>query len=261
MIPKIIHYFWFGGGEKPDIFYKCLASWKEKAPDFSIMEWNEGNFDIGFCPYSSQAYQAKMYAFVSDAARYHVLYEHGGIYLDTDVELLKPLDSLLDNQMFMGFEDNRSIAPGLIIGAMPKNKIIGGICKEYESRSFLSDNGLLDKTTVCQITSAYLEKYGFHMDGCYQYIDGHILYPKSYFCPLDFKTGRKEITPDTFTIHHYAATWHDDISRNQIKYVQKFSRYLGYNLAYSLVSAAFTLRYSGFNALYIKIIGKLKNND
>lgn len=260
MIPKIIHYFWFGGNKKPDIFYKCLASWKDKAPDFVITEWNEDNFDIDFCPYSSQAYQTKMYAFVSDAARYQILYEHGGIYLDTDVELLKPLDSLLDNQLFMGFEDNHSIAPGLITGALPKNSIIGDLCKEYAARSFLDENGLPDKTTVCQITSAHLEKCGFHMNGCYQRIDGHTLYPKSCFCPLDFKTGRKEITPDTFTIHHYAATWHDDIYRRQIKYVQKLSRCLGYNLAYSLVNAAFTLRYSGINALFIKMIRKMKNN-
>lgn len=260
MIPRIIHYFWFGHGKKPDIFYKCLSSWKDKAPDFKILEWNEENFDINFCPYSSQAYQAKMYAFVSDASRYQILYEHGGIYLDTDVELLKSLDSLLENQMFMGFEDNCSVAPGLITGAVPHNSIIGALCKDYKLRSFLSENGLPDKTTVCQITSAYLKRYGFHLDGNYQNLDGQTLYPKSCFCPLDFKTGRLKITPDTFTIHHYAASWHDGISRRQIRYVQRLSRSLGYNLAYSLVNAAFTLRYSGVRAFFIKIIRKLKNN-
>lgn len=257
MIPKIIHYFWFGGGKKPEIFYKCLASWKDKAPDFTIMEWNEDNFDIHFCTYSTQAYESKLYAFVSDAARFQILCEQGGIYLDTDVELLKPLDSLLDNQLFMGFEDSRSVAPGLIIGTVPEDPIIKALNREYKSRTFLAEDGLPDKTTVCQITSALLEKSGFHMDGSQQCIDGHTLYPKSYFCPLDFKTGLMNITPDTYTIHHYAATWHDDKSRRQIKYVQKISRVLGYNLAYSLVNAAFTLRYQGIKAFFIKIIRKL----
>ena len=259
MIPKTIHYFWFGGGKKPDIFYKCLTSWRNYAPDYTIMEWNEENFDVGFCLYSAQAYQSNMYAFVSDAARYQVLYERGGIYLDTDVELLKPLDSLLANQMFMGFEDNCSVAPGLITGVMPEDKIIGDLCKEYQSRSFFTENGQPDQTTICQITSDLLKKYGFRMDGSYQRIDGRTLYPKSWFCPLDFKTGKMELTPNTFTIHHYAATWHDDLSRRRIKYVQKLSRCLGYNSAYSLVSAAFTLRYEGISAFLRKIIRKLKN--
>lgn len=260
MIPKTIHYFWFGGEKKPDIFYKCLSSWRKYAPDFSIKEWNEHNFDINFCLYSAQAYQAKMYAFVSDAARYQVLYEHGGIYLDTDVEILRPLDLLLDNQLFMGFEDESSVAPGLIIGTVPKDKVIWELCKEYESRSFLDENGLPDKTTVCQITSVLLKKYGFILDGSFQRQENRTLYPQNYFCPLDFKTGKIEITLNTFTLHHYAATWHDDRYRRQIRYVQKLSRLLGYNLAYSFVNAIFILKYSGFKNFIKKMYWKMKKH-
>ena len=123
-IPKVIHYFWFGKKEKPEIFKKCLESWKKYCPDYEIKEWNEENFDVNVNNYTSQAYEKGKYAFVSDYARFEVLYNYGGVYVDIDVEFLKNIDSLLDENVFMGFEDRGQVAPGLITGAMKNEKFI-----------------------------------------------------------------------------------------------------------------------------------------
>lgn len=261
MIPKIIHYFWFGNDHKPDIVVKCFKSWKMLATGYEIIEWNEQNFDVNCCDYTAQAYKAKKYAFVTDAARFMILYKYGGIYLDTDVELLKPLDPLLTHQMFMGFEDDCSIAPGLIIGAAPHDEIIHELGHKYEHRLFVKEDGCLDETTVCEITSAYLNKIGFQLNGNKQSIQDRVLYSREYFCPLDFKTGKEAITSNTFTFHHYAATWHDDIYRIKLMHIRKLSRYLGYEKSYILVNAIFTLKYDGANIFFKKIVRKLKGHD
>ena len=113
MIPKKIHYFWFGGNEKPKSVKKCIDSWKKYCPDYEVIEWNESNFDIRCMPFVEQAYEAKKYAFVSDVARLMMIYEYGGIYMDTDVEVIKPLDNLLENKAYMGFENDENVASGL----------------------------------------------------------------------------------------------------------------------------------------------------
>ena len=117
MIPRKIHYFWFGGNEKPAKVKKCINSWKKYCPDYELVEWNESNFDVHCMPFVEQAYNAKKYAFVSDVARLIVVYEQGGIYMDTDVEVIKPLDDLLENKAYMSFENNENVNTGQGFGA------------------------------------------------------------------------------------------------------------------------------------------------
>ena len=137
MIPKKIHYCWFGRNPKPKLAEKCIASWKKYCPDYEIIEWNEDNFDIDMNAYVKSAYEQKKYAFLTDYARLLIIYENGGVYFDTDVELIKPIDDLLENKSFFGFEDREHVNTGLGFGAEKENQIIKRMQKEYD--------GLLDK--------------------------------------------------------------------------------------------------------------------
>lgn len=141
MIPKVIHYCWFGGGEKPDLLKACIASWKKYCPDYEIKEWNERNFDVNMFTYTKEAYEAKKWAFVSDVARLMIVYTYGGIYLDTDVELLGNIDFLLNYPMFMFFESERLLNTGLGFGAEKNNDIIKSVLFDYENKSFYKNNG------------------------------------------------------------------------------------------------------------------------
>ena len=136
-IPKIIHYCWFGGGPISAESQKCMESWKKYCPDYKIMAWNEQNFDISTNRYAQQAYEAKKYAFVSDYVRLAVLYEYGGIYLDTDVELVRPLDELLELPGFMGFQTNNEVATGLGFGARKGNSVVQALLRDYDALDFL----------------------------------------------------------------------------------------------------------------------------
>lgn len=137
MIPKVIHYCWFGGNEFPDIIKKCMASWKEKCPDYEIIEWNESNFDVNFCEFTKKAYEEKKWAFVSDVARLWIIYNNGGIYLDTDVELKTTLDGLLDNEAWFASDSSISMATGLGFGAVKGNDILKAILDDYLDRDEL----------------------------------------------------------------------------------------------------------------------------
>ena len=153
-IPKIIHYFWFGKKELPNIFNKCIESWKKYCPDYEIKLWTEDNFDVDIIPYCKQAYQKKRYAYVSDYARLYVLYNYGGIYLDIDVEMLKNIDDLLVNECFMGFEEGNKVAPGLILGTVKGNENIKNIMNIYEKYKKFPKK----KHDICKITTKYLKK-------------------------------------------------------------------------------------------------------
>ena len=146
-IPKVIHYCWFGRNEKPNLFYKCFESWKKYCPDYEIIEWNEDNFDINMIPYVKEAYEAKKWAFVADYARLWIVYHYGGIYLDTDVELLRPLDNLLASEAFFGSEDEKSIATGLGFGARKGNNVVKCMLLDYSDQHFKNKDGTYDLTT------------------------------------------------------------------------------------------------------------------
>ncbi len=219
MSNKIIHYCWFGHNEKPKIILKCIESWKKYLPDFEIKEWNEDNFDINHNIYVKQAYEAKKYAFVSDYVRFLVLEQYGGIYLDTDVEVIKPLDDLLENEAFSGFEVDEYVAPGLILYVKdPNNEIMKKTREWYDNAAFLDENGERIKINVCNIFTNILKEYGFVPNGQLQNCGGMVLYPVDYFCPFDDATGKLNKTENTYTIHWYAKSWMSKrkILRNKI---------------------------------------------
>lgn len=207
-IPHIIHYIWFGGGPKTELIEKCIQSWRDKLPDWEIKEWNEKNFDIESCTYMKQAYENKKYAFASDYARFAILYEQGGIYLDTDVELLKYFpDKMLEDSGFAGVESNSKIAPGLIFACEPKNKLVKEILDLYQGEEFILKDGSQNTVTVVEYVTRIFENHGFVADGSEQTIEGFHIYPCEYFCAYDFITREFTITEKTVCIHHYAGTW------------------------------------------------------
>lgn len=220
MIPKIIHYCWFGRGPLPELAQKCIASWKKYLPDYEIKEWNEDNFDVNIIPYTAEAYQAKKYAFVSDYARFWILYRYGGIYFDTDVEVIRPIDDIIERGNFMGFETDpkpqlkedaseASVAPGRGLGVNPGLGLIKKMLDFYEGRHFEFVPGGIGQLTIVHIATEVLRKAGLKQQQGIQQVDDMWIYPAEYFCPINLKTGRIHVKPNTRTIHHYAGTWQD----------------------------------------------------
>lgn len=206
-IPSIIHYCWFGGGEKPEIVQKCIDSWKKNLPEYEIIEWNEENFDIECNLYVKEAYNAKKFAFVSDYVRVYVLYKFGGIYLDTDVEVFKPFDNMLHHDSFWGFEQENYIATSTI-GAMKGNKLIKTFLDSYEGKEFIKEDGNHDELTNVAIVTNILKNAGLKLNGEYQEISGMgAFYPQTYFSPYDYINCRKFITENTYAMHHFYKSW------------------------------------------------------
>lgn len=217
MIPKIIHYCWFGGNPLPDSVQHYIKTWKQFCPDYEIIEWNENNFDLNCCPYVMEATKMKKWAFVSDYARLKIIYENGGIYLDTDVELLKPLDNLLTNKAFVGLEPpTNEIATGLGFGAEKGCLILKEIMEEYDITHFLNSDGSLNQTTCVKMTTKHFLKKGFDYNNTIQVIDGVTIYPTDYFCPMNWNNGKIITTENTYSIHHYDYSWSSEIERNII---------------------------------------------
>lgn len=207
-IPKIIHYCWFGGKPKPPLAEKCLKSWRKFCPDFEIREWNEGNFDIATAPlYVRQAYEAGRWAFVTDYVRLKALTEEGGIYMDTDVEVVKPFTPYLHHQAFAGFESPARIQTGLL--ACEKDfPLFREFLSHYDTAQYYNPDGTENITTNVEVLTALCEKYGFQGDDTYQVVEGFAIYPREYFCPVDFDTEKLHRTRKTVTIHWFAASWH-----------------------------------------------------
>lgn len=205
MIPKVIHYCWFGKNKKSRLIEKCIESWRKYAPDFEIREWNEENFDIDISPYVRQAYEQKKWAYISDYARFYILNKYGGIYLDTDVELIKPIDALLENDSFAGFSQPAIVATGLIFGCNKNNWLCAEVLKSYEGEVF--DFSSPEKVlAIGRRVTAILTENGLKTDGTYQIINGTAIYPKEYFNPTDGDMHAR-IDSKAYSVHHYAATW------------------------------------------------------
>ena len=209
-IPKVIHYCWFGHDPKPKLAEKCIKSWKKKCPDYKIIEWNEDNFDLSACPlYVRQAYEAKKWAFVTDYVRLKVVYDHGGIYMDTDVELKKSLDPLLTHQAYFGFEDGVHIATGLGFGAEKGNEVVRCMLSDYDNAQFFqADGSILYVTCPARNTTSiqHLLDTGENRNGIVS-IPGAVIYPTEFFCPLNWKTRELSITDNTYSILWYDASW------------------------------------------------------
>lgn len=216
MIPKIIHYCWFGGKPLPANAKKCIASWRKYLPDYEIKEWNESNFDVNIIPYTAEAYKVKKYAFVSDYARFWILYKFGGLYFDTDVEIIQNMDCIIAKGPFMGCENEVKIDtlpiqlgvnPGLGLGANPKLDLLGEILSLYRDKHYILANGSFSRDNVVTITTELLCQYGLKSTTHIQNIAGIFVYPKKYFCPKDYTTGKIKITKDSYSIHWYGASW------------------------------------------------------
>lgn len=250
MIPKIIHYCWFGGNPLPQLALECIASWRKFLPDHEIwacvddsVKFNSYGltvndvciadkvleFDVNMIPYTEEAYNQKKYAFVSDYARFWILYNYGGVYFDTDVEVIKPLDDILEKGAFMGFERNPDrwggglVNPGLGMASQKASDVINKLMLKYDGLHFVKQDGALniDKTIV-HYTTEVLEELGLKQIQGIQLIDDILIYPSEYFAPIDFITRRLHITNNTSTIHRYMASWNEQTHKSLSDYIKHY---------------------------------------
>ncbi len=215
MLPKKIHYCWFGRNPLPESAKKCIASWRKFFPDYEIIEWNEDNFDVNSIPYTREACEAKKYAFVSDYARYAILYDQGGIYFDTDVEVIRPMEDILRKGPYMGFEINPgkerrygAVNPGLGFAAYPGMKFFQTVLNYYRDLRFILLDGKYNEIdAIVNITTRELVKAGLSDESGIQEVEGVTVYPADYFNPLDDATGKLNLTENSYSIHWFSRTW------------------------------------------------------
>ena len=238
MIPKVIHYCWFGGKEKPKSVWRCIDSWRNYCPDYEIKEWNEQNFDVNMIPYTRDAYQAGKYAFVSDVARFWVLYHEGGVYFDTDVEVIRPIDDLIERGPFMGWEragKNLTVNPGLGLAAPKGFPLYQEILDAYAKLDYYLESGERNPYSMISLINDLLIQKGLQMDGTKQIISltSHssslislTIYPVDYLCPMDSLTGKIVKTENTYTIHHYSMSWLPKQTQWRVKMMRKIRKWL-----------------------------------
>lgn len=216
LIPKKIHYCWFGGTEIPDHLQIYMRSWKEKCPDYEIIRWDESNYDITKNQYMYGAYQSKKWGFVPDYARLDIIYQEGGIYLDTDIEVISSLDVLLNNAFFAGAGDNFVINTGGGFGAEKGNQLIRDLRDYYNDKSFFHDNGSLNLSPCAVYQKPVFEKYGFRVNNQYQLIDNMVIYPSEVLSPKGTSGVANNFTDHTVSIHHLEASWCDENSKKAL---------------------------------------------
>lgn len=222
MIPKIIHYCWFGGNPLPESAQKYIESWKKYCPDYEIKEWNEANFDLSSNAYVREAYEAKKWAFITDYVRLYAMVTEGGIYMDTDVEVTKPLDEFLHLHAFSGFENEENIPTGIM--ACEKGfPLFEEMLRDYDNRHFKLEDGSYDITTNVVTITEICKKHGFVPNNRKQTFEGFTIFPKDWFCPLDYSNGKIIMTENTHTIHHFTGTWQDPYTR-RAKNVERYFR-------------------------------------
>lgn len=224
-IPKIIHYCWFGHSKLPDMAVRCIASWRKFFPDYEIRQWDESNFDVNVCDYAREACEKRSWAFLSDYARFWIIYNYGGLYFDTDVEVIRPMDDIIERGPFMGLEMELdfslaadwdaedagkflSVAPGLGLAANPGLGLYREILDDYEHSHFAGDYGASNITTVVKRVSSIILRHKIEIaDKNSLCVEGIYIYKKDFFSPKSFQTGETQITENTRSIHHYAASW------------------------------------------------------
>lgn len=244
MIPKVIHYCWFGRGQKPEAALRCIESWKKYLPDYILKEWNEDNFDITSNNYVNQAYQNRKFAFVTDYVRLFALFTEGGIYMDTDVEVIGSFDKFLHHNAFSGFETDGNVPTGMMAaekGSVWAKELLDG----YADRSFVKEDGALDTTTNTFVITKYMVDKGLVLNNKYQDFPGLCtMYPSDYFCPKDHRTGKIKCTSNTVCIHHFAGSWIDHTWWTSLRHKSKvfFVKIFGEKFVSSL-SDIITLRY------------------
>lgn len=206
-IPKVIHYCWFGKNPKTEKEKKCIESWRKNCPNYKIVEWNEDNYDINGHPFMAEAYRKGKWAFVSDYARLDIINKNGGVYLDTDVEIIKPFDDLLDCEMFVGFQNTTEVAFGLGFGAQKEHPYLKEIMQEYDTIQFPTNEIDLSKISCPIIQSKVLMRHGLIQNGLNQDLDKCKVFSEEYFSPKSFITGEVNVTPNTYSIHHFNMSW------------------------------------------------------
>ena len=217
MIPKKIHYCWFGGNPIPDKEKRCIESWKKFCPDYEIIEWNETNYNLQANRYMADAYKEKKWGFVPDYARFDIIYNHGGFYLDTDVELVKSLDELLDNQAYMGFEGGIWVNGGIGFGAEAGDTTIKKLRDMYDEKSFYKEDGSLNLTPSPHYITEMLVSMGLKRNDKMQKVETLMIYPSEYFAAKNYETGKVYCTGNTISIHQYTASWQTPKERMKMR--------------------------------------------
>lgn len=253
MIPKKIHYCWFGGNPLPESAKRCIDSWKKFCPDYEIIEWNESNFDVNCCAYVREAYQAKKWAFVSDVARLHALVTQGGIYMDTDVEVIRPLDNLLQYEAFAGFERENAIAT-CSLACQAEHPAFREMLRMYNSLHFLRKDGTNDQTTNVARITGYCIQHGLKLNGTQQTIAGLTIFTSDYFSPFDYDTGKMHQSNNTYSIHWFDATWFDPAMQYEKKLNWKLNRFLPKTMAYNISRFIAIAKFNGIQEALRKLV-------
>ncbi len=262
MIPKIIHYCWLGGNPLPEIAINCIETWKKYCPDYEIKEWNETNYDFSKHPYMKGALESKKWGFVPDYARLDIVYQFGGIYLDTDVEVLKSFDDLLKLPGFAGMEVVGRVNLGQGFGAEPKNETILKMRDAYDSIKFINDNDFLSKHASPVYQTKSLLKMGMKSINRKQKVGKLFIFPTEYFCPKNIDTGEIKVTSSTYSIHHFDGSWADQTTRYgyhlKWKCINKYGHRMG-RLIYYFKFLCYIFDNKGWKGILEKIQLKLKN--
>lgn len=245
-IPKVIHYCWFGGNPLPKSAHKCIDSWRKFFPDYEIKEWNEQNFDVNIMPFTQEAYAQGKYAFVSDVARYVILYSEGGIYFDTDVEVIKSYEDILEAGPFMGIETPMGgrevwpwVNPGLGLGCDAGNSIVKAILDYYETLHYCNEKGERNPGTVVTHTSEVLREFGMLRSNAKQQVGSFIIYPQDFFNPWNDTIGKLTLTTNTHSIHWYAKSWLDSYGPVRTWLMQRLHRVFGTTILGKIKSIIF----------------------
>lgn len=227
MIPKTIHYCWFGGNEKPELAKKCIASWVKFCPEYELREWNESNFSLESCPqYVRDAYAAKKYAYVTDYVRLWALHSCGGIYMDTDVELVRNPDGLLEETGIIGFENDQFVNSGQMLAAEAGHPILREMMDRYERIEFYKADGSMYLLGCPHVNTEVLVSHGLVRNGQEQTVAGFHVYPADWFNPLDSATGELVKTANTVSIHWYSMSWISTWRRCRVKIMRYIRRIL-----------------------------------
>lgn len=248
-IPKIIHYCWVGGNPKPQSVLYCIESWKRCCPDYEIREWNETNYDFTKNEYMRQAYEAKKWGFVPDYARLDIVYEHGGIYLDTDVEMVRSFDHLLEHACFFGFEETGDgkyfVNCGHGFGAAPRHEVVKNARDLYDHLRFTNADGSLNLLASPYYTTQSLRQIGLIQENRDQELSGVQIFASDVLCPKNFRTGKLHKTARTVSIHHFTASWVDEKIKAEMAHQQKIKNRFGNRLGgYVLYAESVAQKYS-----------------
>ena len=256
-IPKIIHYCWVGGAPKPESVLYCIESWEKYCPDYEIKEWNEDNYDFTKNKYMKQAYEAKKWGFVPDYARLDIIYEYGGIYLDTDVELVKSFDELLEYDAFMGFENTGDgeffVNCGHGFGAKPYNSIIKDARDLYDSIAFINADGSYNMVPSPYYTTQTLRQHGLEQNNQDQILNTMKVFSSDVLCPKNFRTGKISLTERSVSIHHFTATWLDEKIKVELNHQQRIKKVFGKKLGLYVLLVESVLEKYSIKELFTKL--------